>query len=460
MKRSRSVNTGSLSSNASSLKKRFGFGNLTRENSRTENDSKVGSVWRTLSKNKTSGDSDFQLGGSAKSFLLRSRSTDQKLSPSRPGSSDRPPSSRTDSREGSPTRPGSAHNMLSGLSTIGEGALETTSFHPRKKRRSSLSDLQSLPNANITSFSSTMDLRKVNLPVSSTQNAVASPRTPSPVKRTQQIPVAKDSPPRFRLPVKKENSPAPASGHSSQKSLSRPDEIVVTSFSPQRRKDMQSNIPMLKPGLQEQRSPGNSSNISPKKTVQSNSQKLPPPTPQKLRMQSPQKLRERLEYDQKAIKIAHGTFQTELTKLSADITTQKENQNLPRTSQPDLGTLLKRVTDLESRLTSTFADLTTRTTSLTSDLESSLLVSTRKAASLDTLYREANAENEALYERFNEELAKVLRGVRDGQGVEEMRRKMKEAQEEALRLKGENGRLKRENVGLRAQIREDAGVGQ
>jgi len=50
-------------------------------------------------------------------------------------------------------------------------------------------------------------------------------------------------------------------------------------------------------------------------------------------------------------------------------------------------------------------------------------------------------------------LGKVLKGVKGGTGVEEMRKKMGEAVEEGARLKKENVRLKRENLGLRAQLR-------
>ena len=89
---------------------------------------------------------------------------------------------------------------------------------------------------------------------------------------------------------------------------------------------------------------------------------------------------------------------------------------------------------------------------LEKDLESSLVVSERKARKLDELYREANAENEALYERFNEELDKVLKGVRAGEGVEEMRGVVREGREEVQRLKREGQRLRRENVGLRCQL--------
>lgn len=82
------------------------------------------------------------------------------------------------------------------------------------------------------------------------------------------------------------------------------------------------------------------------------------------------------------------------------------------------------------------------------------MVSEKKTRKLDELYREANAENEALYERFNDELGKILGRVRKGEGVEETRSKLRDAQEEVAKLKKENGRLKREVVGLRSLLKE------
>lgn len=87
-------------------------------------------------------------------------------------------------------------------------------------------------------------------------------------------------------------------------------------------------------------------------------------------------------------------------------------------------------------------------------METSLLAADRKARKIDELYREANAENEALYERFNDELGKILKEVRAGNGVVEMRAKMVEAQGEVGRLKTENSRLRREVVGLRSVMRD------
>lgn len=82
------------------------------------------------------------------------------------------------------------------------------------------------------------------------------------------------------------------------------------------------------------------------------------------------------------------------------------------------------------------------------------MAATKKARQLDELYQEANAENEALYERFNDELSKILKGVRAGHGVEELRAKMVEAQSEVGRLRSENVKLKREVMILRSSLRD------
>ena len=104
-------------------------------------------------------------------------------------------------------------------------------------------------------------------------------------------------------------------------------------------------------------------------------------------------------------------------------------------------------------MTTLVSELSKRMASLQADIDSSLIVSEKKAKSLDELYREANAENELLYEKFNTELGKVLKSVKEGAGMKEMTAKLKEAQEEASRLRKENQRLKRENLGLRSQLK-------
>lgn len=208
-------------------------------------------------------------------------------------------------------------------------------------------------------------------------------------------------------------------------------------------------------------------------------------------MQSPQKLRERLQREQNAIQGAENALQNELGKIGDEIinlpngtvaplrplsgrtqteaqtpsrlrpTTPKANSSdgfsaiatLGRNSSPTAA-LVARLASLEARIPSVFSSLQERTTSIAGDVASSLQVSEARAKRLDDLFREATAENEALYGRFNDELARILRGVKGGDGVEEMRRKLRESQEETERLRKENWRLKRENLGLRAQLKD------
>ena len=71
------------------------------------------------------------------------------------------------------------------------------------------------------------------------------------------------------------------------------------------------------------------------------------------------------------------------------------------------------------------------------------------------LYRESTAENELLYERFNGELAKIVRALK-GKGredKEELMARMRDASEETARVKKENARLRREMASLRSFFR-------
>jgi hypothetical protein len=113
--------------------------------------------------------------------------------------------------------------------------------------------------------------------------------------------------------------------------------------------------------------------------------------------------------------------------------------------------LLNHIGNLESKFEVLSQELNSRTAAIERDLESSLVVSEKRAKKLDELYREASAENEALYDRFNLELGKIVRDVRSGSVEEALRTQLSEALEEIGRLKKENFRLKREVGGLRAQ---------
>ena len=180
-------------------------------------------------------------------------------------------------------------------------------------------------------------------------------------------------------------------------------------------------------------------------------------------MQAPQKLRERVNHEKKSIASADFSFQAEIAKIGEEISSAHKIQRSPTKAKPQVqnpstSPSLQNLSVQLASLSTTLSNFTTThdrsLSSLSSDIESSLLVSDKKARKLDELYREANAENEALYERFNDELGKILGKVKKGEGVDEMRSQLKKAQEEVAKLKKENGRLKREVVGLRSLMKD------
>lgn len=491
LKRNRSVNTGSLSSNASSLRRKFGFGSLSREHSRSESESKVASVWRTLSKNsKGPGEPQSQPGSLSKGSLLRSRSTDtdvRMLPPSRPASKDRPATSNGASSDQTESRPGSSHRSMAVLSTIGENTPTKLSVLTKKKRRSSLSDLQALrdsPVASPWSPSSPTQLRtpttlqrhgalvhssprdqhvslqasvsRFDTPSKSAISRLGSPeRVGTPQQKT-------GTPQRFGSLQQKGSSPQATRIASPKRVINRIDEAVVASSSPVKRKTSQSGIPTPK-GLSERSWPPNAT-TPPKKPQQLH-------TPQKLRMQSPQKLRQRLSNEQKALANSSTALQAELTAIGNELSALKRAPSTPShishikplnitkaspapansTAGPalTLEDLSTRLAALSTTLSTQTGSTATRLSSLTSEsstLSAQLDAANRKVKKLDELYQEANAENEALYERFNDELGKILARVKGGEGVKVLRERVRGLEGEVAALRAENRRLKREGA--------------
>ena len=166
-----------------------------------------------------------------------------------------------------------------------------------------------------------------------------------------------------------------------------------------------------------------------------------------------------MSQEQKSLASAESSLQAEIAKIGEEMSsvykiqrspTKAKSQTQPLSAPPSLQILSTQLSNLSATLSTFTATHTASLSSLSSDIESSLSVSDKKARKLDELYREANAENEALYERFNDELGKILGKVKKGEGVEETRTKLREAQEEVAKLKKENGRLKREVIGLKS----------
>ena len=513
-KRSRSANMGSVNSNTSSLRRKLGFGGLSRENSKSEQDSKVHSVWRTLSKS-TRGDSP--AGSISRGTLHRSQSTDidGRLAV-RPLSNDGPSARKATSHDDLAMSPGSGSN---GLTTIGEHPSFIPTGPPKKKRRSSLSDLLELdlpvPSQQPMSppalrrvpamTGANLDKSLPNSPLPSTPSSSrgGSVRHTSPTRE----------PLRSRLPssFRKENSPGPAKAFSATErrpKSSGNDEVTISA-----RQHASSGIPMLAPktGSPQHRTPPTRSALSerpgtanivrpspqPGRKPRSNTistisgaspvpSPLPSPLPaqaKKLRMQSPQKLRERLQNEQAYLTTTQNHIQDELLLIGDELTSTPtrtgsirpkpltirsggaigtssfatSTSTRPPSSQShnnNTADLTQRLLKLESQLPTQIETASARISAIHADLTSSLAVSETKARKLDELYRESNSENEALYARFNDELGRILKAVRSGDGIGELKRQVREQQEEVARLKRENGWLKRENVGLRAQMRE------
>ncbi|KAK5165231.1 uncharacterized protein LTR77_009329 [Saxophila tyrrhenica] len=496
-KRARSVNSASISSNTSSLRKKFGLG-LSRENSKSEQDSKMASVWRTLSKS-TRGEAS-PANSISRGTLHRSQSTDMDARdvPSRPVSQDGSPTHKTNYFGEDLSFNGTTSALNLGLSTIGEHPSFIPTQPPRKKRRSSLSDLKALEAAQQASPKPAwspqaarrpptapryLDEKSLpNSPVPSTPSSKGgSGRFGSPTRET----------PRSRLPssFRKENSPGPSKAlaptpeQRPKSSGAKLDEVTITARP-------LSNIPTLTPkpltlhkshtsppprnGLAERPGAGN---IVKKPSPKPDKSDMPMASgttttdagsPKKLRMQSPQKLRERLQNEQSALAATHTSLQDELTKIGDELTStpsrigsvrapgsHSRTKSTPSAYNPPANMdIAQRVLKLEGSLPTQMEGLNDRLSSIQNDLSSSLAVSEAKCKKLDELYREANSENEALYARFNDELGRILKAVKGGEGVEELKRQVREGREENGRLKRELGRVRRENVGLRAQLKE------
>jgi hypothetical protein len=441
-----STNTGSLTSNTSSIRKRFGLDTLLRQNSKNESDSRP-SMWRTLSKSsRNAGTGEPTSLSLSKASLHRSRSID---TDTRLDSTNRRPSSRD-----RPTvlgafddRPSSSH-MQSRLSTIGaspppEEAAVTKSL--KKKRRSSLSDLKTLlASTTLDSPSSIIARRRLPLP----EEFNSSPRTPSPTKTSIARPAANKA----GSPQQKEQGSVSSRhiGNLTERpqNIMSGDSVVVQdlwSAKAHIKTVSQSNIPVPKGALRE-----NTPTSIPTRPT-SSPQKA---SPQKLRLQSPQKFRERLQNEAQAVNAAEVSLQSELSKIGEEMA----RLNVGRTTHinsAEIEKLSDSVKALESKIPVLIKDLTSRNQAIKEDLEASLQASEYKVKGLDQLYKEASAENELLYEKFNGELGKIVKALK-GKGKEDKEElvvKMKEATEETAKWKRENARLRREIVTLKTLLR-------
>ncbi|KAI9826101.1 MAG: hypothetical protein M1832_000550 [Thelocarpon impressellum] len=430
--RTQSIKTGSMSSNNSSMRKRLGFNTPSRENSKHEAESKVGSMWRNLSKS-TRGEN--ATASMSKASLMRSKSTDvdaRLVSTQRPTSHDRPTvlGSFPFERESS-SRPGSSHlDKPSERAAASSPGDNLAGIAARRKRRSSLSDLRVLQNSPTTPSMSSLPRPTADFKAS----LDSSPKTPSPVKGLNASPAAKHSPNRRGNTLSMPRGTLLERPHNVQS-----DEVTVGERGPAKKLGgAGSGIPTFRGGLRERQK--FDMTAMPRKEAAS---------PPKLRIQSPQKLRERLQNEQRAINSVDQGLQAELAKLGDELSLASGRSPQP----PATHDLATRLDSLEARVPTLVADLKTRHAALATDVNASLAASETKARQLDELCRQANAENAALYDRFNDELAKMMGSAEVGRGEEALLARLEGTAAELKAARAENARLKRENVGLRGLLK-------
>lgn len=467
---------GSVTSNTSSLRRKFGLDMLIRQNSNSKEERT--SVWRSLGKhrNPATGESA-SMSRATMQQALRQRSIDdnniiqKRFTLGRPGSGDRP---HVATAFEDPARPPSNHRMEFPLDTIGEPAYEpSTPGTPRRhyKRRSSLSDLKSLIDTTSIDEDPEAEERENALqPLQNTKETSeklnASPKMPPPSK----IPISPNSSQLLRSPRQKENfattdiygSIRGMRAASPIKEIQAKLEQAMRGESPTRQDPppyrrpkpthsktlSTSNIPTLLPPRPIR--PGSSSGETPIR--QSGS---PTRTPaQKLRLQSPQKLRERLQTEKTAVGEVDAMLQSELVKIGEEMALVNSG-TLSESQTVSLQRLSQSVASLEDRMPAVMQDLQDKQDELQRDVEITLKTTESKMRSIDQLHKEAVAENELLYERFNTELAKIVKALK-GKGKEDKEElivKLKNQGEELARMKKENAKLKREMISLRAALK-------
>ncbi|EPE03608.1 rho guanyl nucleotide exchange factor [Ophiostoma piceae UAMH 11346] len=548
--------TPSLTSNTSSLRRKFGLEGLLRQNSTAgdpaqieserefrEREKEKTSMWRSLSKHRhpATGESASLSKATAAQYINRSRSIDMGSSSiggggalhggfaayaggsgafavtgRRPGSRDRPPiagafsinddaasslsfsSSISSQRPGSSHRPASSHKQLE---TIGEPADDRHEGNhsqgdsqgqgksekaAKKKRRSSLSDLKSLmAAATLEDPLSPGRSNRADDPVSplttrTHTNRVDAPLPPTPLRTTKNTSEkVNSSTPRGPSPSKIPISP-PSLTHAHSESHARtqafPPPSLVRHQSLQvasRQKEntgssgdspATSHIPTLKPGRPVLSPPSGASGAG-TGLASTSPTRLLPPSPTKLtagasstsgtggsgrlRLQSPQKLRERLLSEKRAVEEVDASLRSELSRISRDMARVSS-------SHPTSDSLAAALRSLEKLVPQRIQEVADRQASLEHAMEASVRASEAKVRGIDQLYKEATAENELLYEKFNVELAKIVRALK-GKGredKEDLVSRLKEQTEETARLKRDNARLQRETVSLRAMLKE------
>jgi hypothetical protein len=163
-------------------------------------------------------------------------------------------------------------------------------------------------------------------------------------------------------------------------------------------------------------------------------------------MQSTQKLRERLNNEKQALNTAvDSSLQREIDLIGAELSSamslgSSRTRTPTQTQQADAA----KLRDLSVRLSAVEARISNISISNSSSadlgkLQTQLSRREKELEDVDKLLSDCVAENDVMFERFNEELVKMSNGFKLGKGEVEML--------EILKVYGgEQARLKRENM--------------
>ncbi|RKF64925.1 putative rho guanine nucleotide exchange factor gef2 [Erysiphe neolycopersici] len=477
----------SVASNSSSFRKRFAE-TLLRQNSSQEKQS----VWRSLNKSGRSillGD-HLNSNFNSQMPLRRSRSIE---SPNRRSALKDRPTVIGAFEE----RPLSSSGFMANLNINGTSSLNGNLDikKSKKKRRSSLSDLETLHSS--TNLDPCVDFipppKEIKLGQASL-NSVSQNQSPS------KIPLAGASLDRSHSNVhqteslvKKENINLSSSVRNRKNCRIEPSKMKTSTPPPTNSsvvliKDLWTtpslkkhnslnltNIPSLN-----NRPKSNLTKVSRPPTTHSNTARSPQKSRlqshNKSRLSSPHKLRERIQNEALEIQNAETDINSELSKIEAQITRLHSSDRLLHPNQQNFEknslTLLQlSFSSLAARIPNIIADLKVRNQLVEADVKKSFSALEFKVKGLDQLYREAVAENELLYERFNGELAKIAKAVKgkveDGilntdniTGFKDEKaekgdlvNKIIETTDEIARVRSENTKLKREVLSLKTLLK-------
>lgn len=437
--------TGSVAANTSSLRRKLGLDMFKRPKEDRP------SVWRSLSRHRNPATGE--AASFSKATMQQARYIDDDSLPRRGGNG----GSSYASRPGiigtfdEPPRPVSSHRLDFPLDTIGEPKNEAVDVvkNIKKKRRSSLSDLKMLLAAATLHDDDDEEAEKSSLPPLQTMRETSGKLNTGPKSISQSTTTVTIQESASTEALRQKENITDPSVVAVQSSPSRATDVLNSSPRKPIGKHTKalsvSSIPTLRPGRLAETggdllSRGGSAS--------------PTRATQKLRLQSAQKLRDRMQLNEKAIDDTSSFLKHDLSKIGEEIA-GIDNSSLSVSETSQLQSLAACIDSLEANIPKLIQELQDKQNVLQKEMETTVKASESKLRAIDQLHKEVTAENELLYEKFNDELGRIVKALK-GKGKEdreELMIKMKEQADETAKVKKENARLKREIVSLRTAMR-------